>query len=184
MDGLREQLDQARQAFSRLSQQEQFMALGAGGAAVLLLLIGLGFWVSSAIDDAEHRVKDYTQKFTEVAQLQSDYRARKAERENKMRELAGDVKLVSLVEEAARQAGVEISQLSPDDGEPNEDGVIKSRVALRAANLSADRLQDFLSRLESTRGLVIVERLKITRPYRRDTVNLDLTVTTFKKSKG
>jgi hypothetical protein len=184
MAGLREQIDQARQAFSRLSQQEQFMALGIGGAVALLSLIGLGFWVSGAIDATEHRVKVKTDQLTEVAQLQSDYRARKTERERKMRELAGDVRLVSLVEGVAKQAGVEISQLSPDDGEPNEDGIVKSRVGLRASNLSADRLQDFLSRLENARGLVIVERLKITRPYRHDTVNLELTVTTFKKSKS
>ena len=88
--------------------------------------------------------------------------------------------MVSLVEEAARKASVNIGQLRPEEGEPSADGVVESVVELRARGLSADRLQDFLTRLEQSRGIVIVKRLKINKPYRKDTVDIELTVTTFK----
>ena len=175
----------ARQAFARLTQQEQFMVMAVSGGVILAILLGVGLAVSSAISSAEHRVKVKTEGLTEILRLQGEYRARKADGESRMRNLSrSNVRLVSLVEDAARQAGVEISQLRPEEGDPSPDGIIESRVDLKTSNLSADRMQDFLSRLENAPGLVIVRRLKVTRPYRRDTVNLELTVTTFKVEKG
>ena len=74
----------------------------------------------------------------------------------------------------------DISQLKPEEGEASPEGIVESRVDLKISNLSADRLQDFLSRLEKGPGIIIVRRLKITRPYKRDTVDVEMTVTTFK----
>ncbi len=175
-------VDSARLAFERLTQREQTVVFAGAGAAVFLILLAIGLLVSGAIGRAESRVRLKDEQLTEVMQLQGDYKTRQAERDARMRELGGgNIRLVSLVEETARQAGVEIGQLKPDDSEPNADGIIESRVDLKATNLSADRLTDFLERLENARGLVITRRLKIQRPYRRDTVDLDLTITTYKK---
>ena len=181
LSNIKSQLEPLRAAFGRLTQQEQLMVIAGASGVVIILLVGLSVGVSSAIDRAEHRVTVKTDQLTQVLQLQGEYRARTAEREARMKELGrSNVRLVSVVEDTARQAGVEIGQLKPEDGEPSAEGIIESRVDLKASNLSADRLQDFLSRLEKSPGVVIVRRLKITRPYKRDTVDVELTVTTFK----
>ena len=178
---LKERLEPLKATFSRLTQQEQLMVMAGASGVILFLLLLLGFAVSSAIDGAEHRVTVKTDQLSQVLQLQGEYRARTAEREARMKELTrSNLRLVSHVEETARQAGVEIGQLKPEDGEPSADGIVESRVDLKASNLSADRLQEFLTKLEKGPGLVIVRRLKVTRPYKRDVVDVELTVTTFK----
>lgn len=178
---LRAQLEQLRAQFERLSQREQFTVIGGAAAALVIILIGIGLLVSSAIDKAEHRVKVKTDQLTQVLQLQGEYKAREAQRQERMRELGrSNVRLVPLIEDTARQAGVEIGQIRPEEGDPTPDGIIESRVDLRATNLSADRLQDFLSRLEKAPGVVIMRRLKVIRPFRKDTVDVEMTVTTFR----
>ncbi|MEE8408612.1 MAG: hypothetical protein V3T05_03310 [Myxococcota bacterium] len=185
MAKLKGSLESVRLAFGRLTQQEQFTVMAIAGAVALVILMAVGLSVSGAIGSAEYRVKVTTEQLSQVLQLQSEYRARKADHERQLRNVRGsNVRLVKLVEDVARQAGVEISQLRPEEGEPSPEGVVESRVDLRASNLSADRVQDFLLRLENAPGLVVVRRLKVTKPYRRDTVNLELTVTTFKLNKS
>lgn len=181
MERLREQIAKLREAFGRLTQREQLMVLGCGAAVVLTVCALIGMAVSSAISNAENRVKVKTDQLTQVLQLQGEYKARQKERESKLKELGkSNVRLVSLVEDWARQAGVEIGQLKPEDGEPNADGIIESRVDLRVAGLSADRLQKFLELIDNSKDLVITRRLKVQRPYKRDTVDMELTITTYK----
>ncbi len=178
---LRAQVEAGKAAFGRLTQREQVIVLGGAGAFVLLVLFSVGMMVSSAIERAEHRVKVKTDQLTQVIQLQGEYRAREAQRQARMKELSrANLRLVSLIEDTARQAGVEIGQLRPDDSEPNPEGIVESTVDLRATNLSADRLQEFLSKLEKAPGVVILRRLKVQRPYRKDTVDLDMTVATYR----
>jgi hypothetical protein len=181
LEKLRQAIDTARLAFSRLTQREQTMVVGGAAAGSLLVLIMIGMLVSGAINKEQHRVEVKTQQLSQVLALQGEYKARQAERAARLRTLgSSNVRLVSLVEDAAKQAGVEIGQLRPEDGEPGPDGVVESRVDLRASGLSADRLQDFLNRIESGAGIVIVRHLKLSRPYRKDTAEIELTVSTFK----
>lgn len=172
---------QVRVAFGRLNQREQFAVLGGGAAAVLLVFMLIGLIVANAISKTERRVQVKTDQLAQVLQLQGEYNARKREHDAKLAELRrSNVRLISLVEEAARSAGVEIGQLRPEDGEPSPDGIIESRVDLRAQSLSADRLEKFLELVEKGPGLVVIRRLKIDRPFRKDTVDIELTVTTYK----
>jgi hypothetical protein len=181
MEKLRQAIDAARLAFSRLTQREQTMVVGGSAAAAMIILIGIGLLVSSLINKEQHRVEVKTQQLAQVLALQGEYKARQQERAARLRTLgSSNVRLISLVEDAAKQAGVEIGQLRPEDGEPGPDGVVESRVDLRASGLSADRLQDFLNRIEAGAGIVIVRHLKLTRPYRKDTAEIELTVSTFK----
>jgi hypothetical protein len=181
LDKLRAQIVAGQAAFARLTQREQVMVLGGAAGVVLIVLLMLGLLVSSAIDRAEHRVKVKTDQLTQVIQLQGEYRAREQQRQARMKELSrANVRLVSLIEDTARQAGVEIGQLRPDDAEANPQGIIESTVDLRATNLSADRLQDFVAKLEKAPGVVILRRLKVQRPYRKDTVDLEMTVATYR----
>lgn len=185
MDALREQIGNLRASFARLSQREQLLVIVAGAAVALFVFFLVGMSVSSAINTAEKRVKAKTDQLAQVLQLQGEYKARERDREARLRELGrSNLRLVSVVEDVARQAGVEIGQLKPEEGEPNAEGIVESRVDLRASNLSADRMAKFLELVENTKGLVIVRRLKIDRPYRRDTVDVEMTITTYKLKQG
>jgi len=182
MSALQSRIDTARMAFTRLTQREQMIVIIGAVVGIGVVLIGIGVGVSSAIGRVERRVSVNTEILAQVLELAGDYQARQRAQDTRLRNLKGKskVRLVKLVEDAALNAGVDIGQLSPDEGQANEDGIVESRVDLRAQGLSIDRLQDFLSRLESSGGMVIVRRLKVNKPYRKETLNIDLTVTTFR----
>jgi hypothetical protein len=185
LDQLKANLEAARAAFGRLTQREQVIVLAGAASGVVIVLLLIGLLVSSAIDSAEHRVKVKSDQLTQMLALQGEYKAREAQRQARLREIGrSTTRLVSLVEDVARQTGVDIGQLKPEEGEPNAQGFAESSVDLRATGLSADKLQDFLSRLETSPGVVIIRRLKVTRPFRKDTVDVELTVTTYRSKAG
>ena len=182
-DALRSRLDALSLAFSRLTQREQVVVLGGGAVTGLMILIIIGALVSSAITRAEGRVKSKTGKLTQILELQGEYKAKERGQQDLKRQLSrSKVKLVKLVEDAARQAGInkEIGRMQPQKGEPNAEGVYETTVDLTAANLSIDRLQDFLERLEKSPGVVIIDKLKVNKPYRKDTLSIEMTVITYK----
>lgn len=185
MERIRQLIAEARAGFMRLTQREQFMVMGCAAAVAAFIVFLVGLMVSSAITRAEARVKSKTDQLTQVLQLQGDYKARQKERDDKMAELSkSNVRLTALVEDFARQAGVELASLKPEDGEPNSEGISESSVDLTIRNLSADRLQKFLELIENSKELVIARRLKVTRPYRKDTVDLEVKLVTYKVKAG
>ncbi|MEZ4272455.1 MAG: type II secretion system protein GspM [Myxococcota bacterium] len=182
MSTLRSKIEAMRFAFERLSQREQLLVVGIGTGAAFLILIVTGLLISGAISKAEHRVSSKTDSLNEVLALQGEYKAREEEQKRKIERLRSNrnVRLVSLVEASAKQAGVEIGRLQPEEGKPDENGVVESKVELRAINLSPDRMQDFLNRIESAPGVVVIQRMKLTKPFRKDTLEIELVVTTYK----
>ncbi|MEL6546654.1 MAG: type 4a pilus biogenesis protein PilO, partial [Myxococcota bacterium] len=130
-------------------------------------------------------IRSKSSQLAEVVQLESEYKAREAQRKRKLQELErSNVRLVTVIENAAKTAGFEIGQIRPEEGEPNDEGVVESRVDLRASDLTINRLERFLTEVEKTRGLVIVRRLQIDKPYRKDTLNIEMTVATYKIEKS
>jgi len=183
MEKIREQLQNVQLAFGRLTQQDQLRVVAGGVASLFLILLIIGYSVSSAIDKTQRRVRVKNEQLQEVLRLQGEYRAKQTERETRIRNLGRqNIRLVSVIEEVAKQAGVEIGQLRQTDGEPDSEGIVESRVDLRASGLSADRLEDFLRRIENVQGLVVVRRLKLERPFRRDTLDAELSISTFRAS--
>jgi hypothetical protein len=179
---LRARLDQVSAAFGRLTQREQVIVIGGGVGGILFILLMIGMLISGAIGRAEDRVKTKTEALTQVLQLQGEYRAKQQEQKDLMAQLSrAKVGLVKHVSEAARQAGIEkdIGRMQPEEREPNAEGIFESRVEVTASNLSIDRLQDFLSRIEQAPGIVIIDKLRINKPFRKDTLDVELTVMTF-----
>ena len=169
-----------REHWARLTERERWALLAGGGTIVFLLLLVTGLLVHASAGRAGRRVSVKSRQLREVIALQSTYRQHEQERRRWLKQLdQKQARLVSLVEEAARQAGVEIGQLRPEDGEPSAEGIVESTVDLRASNLSIDRVRDFLERLKRGHGLVVVRRLKLSRPYGKDTLQLEMSVTTF-----
>lgn len=181
MQKLREWRQAIRVSLSRLTQREKMFMLGGGLVGLCLVALIASYLVISTTSKLQHRLEVKTAQMAQVLALRGEYLARQEERAQRLRTLgSSNVRLVSLVEDAAKQAGIEIGQLRPEDGDTGPDGVVESRVDLRAAGLSIDRLQEFLNLLEAGHGIVVVRHLKVVRPYRKDVAELELTVSTFK----
>ena len=182
---LRQWVDDLRAFFARLTQREQLAVVAVGSLLTVLSLLGGGLGVGRAIAREEARVRSKTLQLGTVLALQNDYRARQAERTQRLQALRGSpVRLVSLVEESARQAGFEANDLRPVEGEPNADGIALSHAKVRVVGLSADRLQEFLNAIEQSPGVVVISWLKIIRRYSRGSepamADVEMTVTTYK----
>ena len=177
-----EQLAPLRSAFERLTHREQLIVVGGGVGGFFIVMLGIGLLISSAIGSAEHRVNVKLDTLQKVLALEGEYRARELEQKRSLDRLKRNkgVRLISLVENAARQAGVDIGGLEPEEGEPNDEGIVEARVELRASKLSVDRLQDFLSRIQKTPGMIFIRRLQVNKPYRKDTLDVELVVSTYK----
>ena len=175
-------LENIKASFDRLSPREKkVVALGTAVGGIFILSVSF-YWVGTSLSNAERRVKAKTEQLVQILALEDGFKAREVERISKMKGLEHNaVRLVSVVEEAARQSGVEIGQLTPEDGAPNKDGVVESRLQMKAANLSIDRVQDFMGRLEKTPGVMIVRRLDLKKPYKKDTLDLELSLVTYKR---
>ena len=181
MGKIQEAVDSAKVSFGRLTQREQFVVFGGSLGGGLLILLLIGGLLSSSIGKANHRIKIKSKQLDQLLALQGEYKVRQAQKERQLNELRrSKIRLVSLVEDIAKRVEVEIGQLRPEEGEPGPDGIVESRVDLRATGLSADRLQKFLDEIEKSKGIVIVRRLKIVRPYKKDVVDIELGLTTFK----
>jgi len=181
MSKIQEVVDSVKLSFGRLTQREQFIVFGGGFGGGLLVLLLIGGLLSSSIGKTNHRIKIKSKQLEQLLALQGEYKARQAQKAQQLADLKrSKIRLVSLVEDIAKQVQVEIGQLRPEEGEPSPDGIVESRVDLRATGLSADRLQKFLEGIERSKGLVIVRRLKIMRPYKKDVVDIELGLTTFK----
>ena len=174
--------DRIRLSFSKLTQREQVIVLGGGVALYFFGLIVALSMASGAVDKIDHRTRINKAKLTELMRLQGEYKQRQREQKNKLASLrrSSRVSLVNLVEQAAKGAGVDLRDISPSSGKPNDNGVVESRVKLKARNLSADRLQDFLLRLETSRGEIIIRKIDVSKPYRKDTLNLEVAVTSYR----
>lgn len=177
-------LEPVRTWFEGLNAREQAIVAGGAGLGGLLVLMLIGGALSSSIAQVEKRIALKTNQLAEVVRLQSDYKAREAERRARLGELErSNVQLVPTVEEAARFAGFSIGEIRPEQGPPNDEGVVESRVDLQASGLTINRLEKFLTKLEKTRGVVTVPRLEVQKPYRKETLNIKMTVATYKANK-
>jgi len=181
MSKVQELIDSAELSFGRLTQREQFVVFGGalGGGLFVLLLIGV--MLASSIHKVEHRIRVKSGQLNELLALEGEYKLRQLEKKAQLDKLRrSNIRLVSLVEEIARRVQVEIGQLRPEEGEPGVDGIVESRVDLKVTGLSIDRLQKFLNEIENSDGAVVIQRLKIFRPYRKERVDIELGITTFK----
>lgn len=181
MSRLQQLLEPLRLRWARLTQREQVLWAVGGGSGLLVLGLLLLLVLGQAIGSKSRQNHSKRTKLQQIVAMQAQVRSQQMLAQQRQRQLQqSNVRLVSFVEEAARQSQVDIGQLRPDEGEVNSEGIVEARVELRAAGLSADRLADFLQRLEGQRELVFVRRLKMSRPYRRDTVDMECTVVTYK----
>ncbi len=147
---------------------------------VLLGLAGAWFAVSAAASSVEHRITVKGGQLSQVLALRGEYRDRQAGARVELNRLRRSrVRLVSLVEETAKRIEIEIGQLRPENGEPDADGVVESKVDLRAVGLSVDRLTEFITQLKRAPGVVVIRKLKVEKPYRKDTLDIELGISTF-----
>lgn len=168
-------------AFARLNPREQLFAiLGTMAAVVLVFTIG-AMVTTSSLAKGERKIASWTGQLEELISLKSSYKELERKNREQLEALKSSrLSLVSFVEDLAKRSGVQVGRLNASEGQESSDGIVESRVDLRAMGLSADKLQEFLNLIENSPQMVFIRRLQIVRPYKKDMVDVEMTIVSFK----
>lgn len=161
---MKDLLNQITVAFDNLSAREQVLVL-AMCTAIFGMIIGFGgYIVNRDLAKRERRITAKSGKLEEIGQLRSDYKRRLAEQNRIASEVRrnNNMRILSYLENLSTEAGLTLKGASERQGEPTGSDAVKEEAAeVRIDNVSIDRLDDFLRRIERGNPLVKVRRLKI-----------------------
>lgn len=161
--------------------------IGALGAAVVLMLIfGVGFWVSSSVDELREENAEMRRALKAIERKQGTYLQQRREvAALEVRMGHAPLELNTFVEKAAAAVGVSISEsggLSPAEG----DGFTRRAIEIKLAKLSVAQLASFLKTLEAEQAHIVqVTQLNVrTRWNRNQELDVEeLVVATYDRKK-
>lgn len=169
-------------SFEQLSFRERIM-VGAGGV-MLLIFICFTSWIvlNRKVELAQTRNIAKTKQLAELVKLQSTFSKREMEGKQLQNKLKNNkIRLISHLEGAAKTAGVEIGKMTPHDSAPDADGIVETTVTIKLQKLSITRLQEFLTRVEDSQGIVFVKRLKVNKRFDdKSLLDAELAISTYK----
>ena len=110
MSKIQEMVDSVQLSFGRLTQREQFIWFGGSLGGGLLVLLLIGYILSSSISSTNHRINIKSKQLEQLLALQGEYKVRQQKNDRQMNELRrSKIRLVSLVEDARRDVSVEVA---------------------------------------------------------------------------
>jgi general secretion pathway protein M len=182
MEQLKTLLNDARVWFDRLSTRERRMVMATGGAVAAFVLFLIFFSFSNTANNYRKRTDQKLEKLREVQLLAASYREAALERQSMEQQLtAGDVRLMSYVEEKATLSGLTVPNMTPKNDVGLGDGqIVESAVELTFTDVDLRKLHDFLSAVERGPGVVKVKSLRLEPHATTETLTAWTTVATYK----
>jgi general secretion pathway protein M len=182
MDQLKALLADAQAWFSRLTQRERMLVLGAGGGLLAFILFLVLFSFGSSADSTRRRIKTKSETLAKVQELAANYGQAEAARQDVERQLSGNnVRLISYLTEKGTAAGLEIPSITPKADVPVGDGrILESSAEMTLTDITLGKLVDFLGSIEQAPGIVKVKYLRIEPRVQNETLTAWVTVATYK----
>lgn len=179
--GLKARFEDVKERFERLSVRERSAVAALGGAFVLLLFMGFGWWVGATLDDLEQENYDTRKALRDI----NRYRERYAENQRRERELtrlisSQALELNSYVDRAATAVGVKVgesSETKPVEGKRYE----RRGLSIKLRKINIAQLTALITRLTgSTQQLVQITRLGVnTRWSKHEELDVEMEVSTY-----
>ncbi len=180
---LEERITALRDRFERLTERERRMVAGCGVMAVLCLVFGVGWFITSSLSDFGERNANMRQALKDLETQRDAYlraKAKSAQMESRLSH--GNVRLQSYLEQAAKEVGIEIPESSERQA-PAGKHFTEHAVDLRLRQVKLDALTRFLQKIESGSTLAVVTALDV---KKRDDKHIDLdvemTVSTYERN--
>ena len=175
-----------RDKWERLSQRERTMVGAMGVTFVLMLTLIVGFRITDGLSSMEERNADMRQALRDLDTQRDSYlrlKAKTAQMETRLG--TTPVQLQGYVEQAAKEAGVEISDSSDRAPTPAGKKFIERTVDLHLKPMTLDQLTKFMKAIETGRSLVVVKELSVrTRDDKHQQLDVDMVVSTFERDTG
>lgn len=172
-------------AFARMSDRERKLVMLTATVAVLLLIAGLGWSLSSSTTRREKGIASRKEEIAQLEALRGEYEAATARQkaaESRIKQ-AASTSLFTLMQKAASEVGLSLSDLNERRIPAKDSDLTEVTVDVNLKEISIDKLVTLLEKIEgrTSAGVVKVTKLKArTRLDSPDMLEVGLTVSTWR----
>jgi type II secretory pathway component PulM len=183
---LNERMQALRDKWERLSQRERTMVTALGVTFVIMLTLIVGFLITDGLASMEQRNADMRQALRDLDTQRDSYLRMKAQSSQLATRLGQTpVQLAGYVEQAAKEAGIEISEQSELPPTAAGKRFVEHGVSLRLRAVTLEQLVKFMRTIETGRSLVIVTDLQVrARDDKHEQFDVEMSVATFERDNG
>jgi hypothetical protein len=181
-----DRLQALRDKWERLSQRERAMVGALGVTFVVMVTLVVGFLISDGLATLDERNSDMRQALRDLDTQRDHYILMKA-KVSQMDVRLGQtpVQLQSYLEQAAKDAGIEIPDASPRPPATVNKSFVERAVDLQLHAVTLDQLAKFMKAIETGRSLVVVNGLLVrTRDDKHEKLDVEMSVTTWERQTG
>ncbi len=175
-----------RDKWERLSQRERTMVGAMGITFILMVTLIVGFLITDGLSSMEERNADMRQALRDLDTQRDKYLLMKSKMAQMETRLGTQpVQLQGYVENAAKEAGVEISDETDRQAVAAGKKFIERTVDLHLKPATLDQLTKFMKAIETGRSLVVVKELSVrTRDDKHEQLDIDMAVSTYDRDTG
>jgi cell division protein FtsX len=172
-------------ALARMSDRERKLVMLTASVAVLLVVVGLGWSLSSSITKREKGIASRKEEIAQLKALRGEYEAATARQkaaENRIKQ-AASTSLFTLMQKAAGEVGLPLADLNERRLPVKDSDLTEVTVDVNLKEISIDKLVTLLEKIEgkTSAGVVKVTKLKAkTRLDNPDMLEVGLTVSTWR----
>lgn len=183
---LNERMQALRDKWERLSQRERTMVTALGVTFVLMLTLIVGFLISDGLSSMEERNADMRQALRDLDTQRDNYLRMKAKAAQLDTRLGQQpVQLQGYLEQAAKEAGIDIPESNPLPPAPAGKKFIQQSVELRLHAVTLEQLVKFMRAIETGRALVVTNQLNVrTRDDKHEQFDVEMTVSSYERDTG
>jgi type II secretory pathway component PulM len=140
-------------AFARLTESEKRLVTLLGAVATLFLVVGLVLFINGRVDAAKKRLAMRNEGLVQLDSLKAKYdEAVQLERKQQGKLAANAISLFSVVRNGATETGLAVPDLQERRTPVKDSDVVEVSVDVKLKEVSVDRLQAFLEKLEGKRA--------------------------------
>ncbi len=169
--------------WNRMAPRERRMVGGLAGAFVVAVVVVSWLFLYASLQEIADSNNDARDALAAIAKHKDEYLEAKSKMVaqevrvgTEVPQLAGDL------EEAAREAGIQIPESNPSPPVPAGKRYLEHRVDLKLRQVDLQSLSKFLAKVETGRRLIVVTRMGIRRRYSEgEKLDVELTATTFER---
>ena len=180
---LSERLQALRDWWERLSQRERTLVGAMLTTFVVLVTLGVGYFITDGLETLDQRNSDMRQALRDLDTQRDAYlrmKSKAAQQETRLGQTP--VQLQGYLEQAAKEAGVEIPESTPREQATSNKAFIERSVELRLGAVTLDQLTKFLKAVETGRSMVVVTALEVhTRDDKHEQLDVTMTVSTYER---
>ncbi|MCL2625890.1 MAG: type II secretion system protein GspM [Cystobacterineae bacterium] len=169
------------QRFWGLTRRERILLLAVAAALLVAVFFIIHLQIERKAQTIQRKITDKIQRLEQIEKLTGNYylgQKRREYFENKLEKTIPG--LTSHVEQAAAQANIEISSITPRADASIDENILERSVELTLTDVSLENLVAFLKACEIGPGIVFVKQLRM-EPRPQNVLTCWITVATYSK---